>query len=98
MCPAARDASPPDWRRLPHLAFSDFMAALNDGRAASVEVWADRDPAVYWPPPPIHQPFSGKRALLTMVDGSRAWTELPIPELEVSATAAALARRGKRVR
>jgi ATP-dependent metalloprotease FtsH len=80
---AARDASPPDWRSLQRLPFSEFMTALRAGRAASVEVWSDRDPGVYWPPPPFHQPFAGKRALVTLTDGSRAWAELPIPELEV---------------
>ncbi len=82
---AARDASPPDWRSLQRLSFSEFMTALRTGGAASVEVWSDRDPGVYWPPPPFHQPFAGKRALVTRTDGSRAWAELPIPELEVRA-------------
>jgi hypothetical protein len=48
-------------------------------------VWVDRDPGVYWPPPPLHQPFQGKRALLRFQDGTQAWAELPIPELEVRA-------------
>jgi hypothetical protein len=82
---AARDVSPPDWRSLQRLSFSEFMTALRTGGAASVEVWSDRDPGVYWPPPPFHQPFAGKRALVTRTDGTRAWAELPIPELEVRA-------------
>lgn len=69
------------------------MASLRDGRAAAVELWSDRDPSVYWPPQPIHQPFAGKRALVTLKDGSHAWAELPIPELEARLTQAAGARR-----
>jgi hypothetical protein len=83
---AARDASPPDWRALPRLSFSELMSALRaGGRTVSAEVWVDRDPGVYWPPPPLHQPFQGKRALLRFQDGTQAWAELPIPELEVRA-------------
>jgi hypothetical protein len=92
---AARDASPPDWRALPRLSFSELMSALRSGgRTASAEVWVDRDPDVYWPPPPLHQPFQGKRALLRFTDGTQAWAELPIPELEVRLLLASASTRG----
>ena len=84
---APPDAIPPDWRLLPRVAFSDFVHAIDAKEATSVEVWADRDPSVYWPPQPIHQPFVGKRCVATLADGSRVWAEAPIPEMEVRARA-----------
>jgi len=103
--PAARDAAAPDWRSLRRLSFCDFMAALRDGSATEVELWSDRDPNVYWPPPPFHvfslqqpfnplfrpyvnpsnkqQVFAGKRVLVKLSDGSRAFTEFTLPEMEV---------------
>lgn len=80
--PRARDVKPPDWRATPRLPFGQLMASLRDGSAASVEVWSDRDPNVYWPPQPIHQPFEGKRALVRFADGSSAYTDLVLPEME----------------
>ena len=59
------------------------MASVRGGTAVDVQVWSDRDPSVYWPPPPIHQPFSGKRALVTFGDGHQAYVELGLPEMEV---------------
>jgi hypothetical protein len=58
------------------------MASLRDGRATAVEVWSDRDPSVYWPPPPFHQAFEGKRVLVHLADGSRAYANLPLAEME----------------
>ena len=79
------------------MAFSDVVHAIDAKEATSVEVWADRDPSVYWPPQPIHQPFLGKRLVATLTDGSRVWAEAPIPEMEVRARRAAQrARRAKR--
>ena len=89
---APPDGIPPDWRLLPRVAFSDLVHAIDSKEATSVEVWADRDPSVYWPPQPIHQPFLGKRCVATLTDGSRVWADAPIPEMEVRARAAALAR------
>lgn len=80
---APTDARAPNWRALGTLSFSDFMASVRDGTAADVQVWSDRDPTVYWPPPPIHQPFAGKRALVTFADGRQAYVELSLPEMEV---------------
>lgn len=62
------------------------MSAVSSGRASAVELWVDRDPSVYWPPWPIHQPFSGKRALVHMRDGSTVVAELPLAEMEVRPT------------
>ena len=76
---------PPEWRTLPRVAFSDLVEAIDSKAATAVEVWADRDPSVYWPPQPIHQPFPGKRCVATLTDGSRVWADVPIPEMEARA-------------
>ena len=82
---------PPEWRTLPRVSFSEMMQAIDSKAAQSVEVWADRDPSVYWPPQPIWEPFVGKRCVATLQDGTRVWTDVPIPEME--ARARAFARR-----
>jgi hypothetical protein len=82
---AATDLVPPEWRTLPRVAFSDLVEAIDSKAASAVEVWADRDPSVYWPPQPIHQPFPGKRCVATLADGSRVWADVPIPEMEARA-------------
>ena len=73
---------PPDWRELPRITYSELVQAIDSKTATSVEVWADRDPSVYWPPRPIYQPFVGKRCVITLADGARQWAEMPIPEME----------------
>ena len=76
---------PPEWRTLPRVTFSELMEAIDSNAATAVEVWADRDPSVYWPPQPIHQPFPGKRCIAQLTDGSKVWADVPIPEMEARA-------------
>ena len=90
---AATDAVPPEWRTLTRVAFSDLVEAIDSKAASSVEVWADRDPSVYWPPQPVYQPFTGKRCVATLTDGTRVWADVPIPEMEVRHARAPCARQ-----
>ena len=65
----------------PPIHFFTFFLFFSHPFLTFLQVWADRDPT-WWPPPVLRVEFAGKRALIRFADGSEAWAEMPIPELE----------------